>query len=76
LDGSLLVIVAGEFQEDIALLAITAAGADPLTPFVVGEEGCGDGEDNEDAEEDFHGSFRIAWIGDGGARFVVSHPSA
>jgi hypothetical protein len=31
-----------------------------LTPFVVGKEGGGDNEDGENAEEDFHGAFRIA----------------
>jgi len=34
--------------------------SDPLAPFVVGEEGGGDGESDEDAEEDLHGILRIA----------------
>jgi len=33
-----------------------------LAPFVVGKEGGGDEEDSEDAEEDFHGVYRIARI--------------
>ncbi len=44
-------------------MAVAAAGGNPLAPFVVGEEGGGDEEDGEDAEEDLHGVFRIAWVG-------------
>jgi len=32
----------------------------PLAPFVVGEERGGDDENSENAEDDFHGHFRIA----------------
>ena len=42
------------------LLAIAAAGGDPLAPFVVGDERGGYEDDGENAEEDFHGWFRIA----------------
>src|ERR1035438_824675 len=42
------------------LLAVAAAGGDPLAPFVVGDERGGYEDDGEDAEEDFHGWFRIA----------------
>ena len=41
-------------------MAVAAAGGDPAAPFVVGDEGGGDKEDGEDAEEDLHGLFRIA----------------
>ncbi len=34
----------------------------PLTPFVVGDEGNGDDEDGENAEENLHDAFRIAQI--------------
>jgi hypothetical protein len=44
----------------LQLLAVAAAVGHPLTPFVVGKEGGGDNEDGENAEEDFHGAFRIA----------------
>ncbi len=33
-----------------------------MTPFVVGEDGGGDEDDGEDAEEDLHDVLRIAWV--------------
>jgi hypothetical protein len=36
------------------LLAIPAAGGHPLAPLVVGEDGTGDEENDDDAEEKFH----------------------
>jgi hypothetical protein len=47
------------------LLAVAAAGGDPLTPFVVGEEGGGNDQQGENAEENLHDLFRIAWHGRG-----------
>ena len=41
-------------------MTVAAAGGDPLAPFVVGEEGRGDDENGENAEENFHSVFRIA----------------
>lgn len=40
--------------------AVATAGCHPLAPFVVGEEGGGDDEEGENAEEDLHSVFRIA----------------
>jgi hypothetical protein len=45
------------------LTPIVAAGGHPSTPFVVGEDEDGKENDREDTEEDFHGVFRIAWVG-------------
>ena len=42
-------------------MAIATASGHPLTPFVVGEEGAGDDQDDEDGEQDSHDIFRIAW---------------
>jgi len=49
----------------IRLLAIAFAGGDPLTPFVIGEEGAGDDDSDNDGEKDFHGVLRIARTGRG-----------
>jgi hypothetical protein len=76
LDVSLRLIVSNEFQESCGLLVVSALVGrgsrslvfarpvigHPLAPFVVGKEGGGDEEDSEDAEEDFHGVYRIARI--------------
>ena len=43
----------------IRLLAIAFAGGDPLTPFVIGEEGAGDDDSDNDGEKDFHGAQSV-----------------
>jgi hypothetical protein len=52
-------------------LAVTAAGGHPLAPFVVGQDGGGDHDEDDDAEENFHGAFRIARVGRAGSRIVA-----
>jgi hypothetical protein len=37
------------------LIVILLAGGYPLLPFVIGEEGEGDEDENGEAEEEFHG---------------------
>jgi hypothetical protein len=57
LDGSLAAIVKAGNREKLLgnkLLAVATAGGHPATPFVVGEDGEGDEDEGENAEEDFH----------------------
>jgi hypothetical protein len=51
-------------------LPVAAAGSHPLTPFVVGDQGSGEKNNGEYAEENLHDVFRIAWVG--GLRLVLS----
>lgn len=39
----------------IAVVAFVFSGGDPLSPFVVGEEGHREEEEDDDAEDEFHG---------------------
>ena len=58
MDGSLADIVTGGKRKNCAgtseLLPVAAAGGHPAMPFVVGEDGEGDEDEGENAEENFH----------------------
>jgi hypothetical protein len=60
--GLLLVAHCNWFSKKVAsVLPVATAGGHPLAPFVVGEDGDGDKEEDEDAEEKFHGEASCQW---------------
>jgi hypothetical protein len=68
LDGSLAAIVKAGNREKLLgnkLLTVATAGGHPATPFVVGEDGEGDEDEGEEAEEDFHKKAGIRGQGTG-----------
>ena len=49
----------------ISLLSVAFAGGNPLAPLVIGEEGSGNDEGDDEEEEEFHGVISIAQEGAG-----------
>ncbi len=67
----LLPVVAAGGVVSVGSMPLVPAGGHPLAPFVVGEDGAGEDEDDEGAEEDLHGVLRIAYLA--GAHISIHH---